>query len=154
MASTRRYEQNPEIISKSEKFVFSANFVSKLSFHKNRGKICLTQWKKGFDKLHKGYKNFEFFHQTFSIPHPREYANSTNWRHWNGIPGRPGIHLLVKLLSLAHFWLDGGWILEGCPIGYPTHSLSTLQPPVGYPSSLLKCCRPIVRGSCARFLTS
>ena len=41
--STRRDEQNPEIISKSEKFGFLANFVSKHCFCKNRGKVGLTQ---------------------------------------------------------------------------------------------------------------
>ena len=39
-------------------------------------------------------------------------------------------------------------------LGYPTHSLSTLQPPVGYLSALFKCCRATVKVSCARILTS
>ena len=38
-------------------------------------------------------------------------------------------------------------------LGYPKHSLSTLQPLVGYPSALLKCCRATVKESCARILT-
>ena len=36
-------------------------------------------------------------------------------------------------------------------LGYPTHLLSTLQPPVGYPSALLKCYRETVREKCTRF---
>ena len=36
---------------------------------------------------------------------------------------------------------------------YPTYSLSTLQPPIGYPSALLKCYRATVKGSCARILS-
>jgi hypothetical protein len=39
-------------------------------------------------------------------------------------------------------------------IGYPTHSLSILQPPVGYPSALLKCCRATVKLNCARILAT
>ena len=39
-------------------------------------------------------------------------------------------------------------------LGNPTHSLSTLQPLVGYPSALLKCCRATMKGSCARILTA
>ena len=33
----------------------------------------------------------------------------------------------------------------------PTHSLSTLNPPVGHPSTGLKCCMATVRVKCARF---
>jgi hypothetical protein len=44
MESTQRDEQNPEIILKSEKFGFSANFAPKHSFCKNRGKVGLTQF--------------------------------------------------------------------------------------------------------------
>ena len=44
MDSTRRNEQNPEIVSKSKKFGFSANFVSKHSFYKNRGKVGLPKF--------------------------------------------------------------------------------------------------------------
>ena len=39
-------------------------------------------------------------------------------------------------------------------LGYPTHSLSTLKPPVGYPSALLNCCRAIVKHNCARILAA
>ena len=39
----------------------------------------------------------------------------------------------------------------GGALGYPTHSLSTLQPFVGYPSRLLKCCTATVREKCTRF---
>ena len=70
------------------------------------------------------------------------------------IPGRSRICLPIELLSLSHFQLAGGWQLEGGALGYPTHSLSTLQPLVGYPSTLLKCCRATVKGSCARILTA
>ena len=40
---TRRDEQNPKIVSKSKDFGFSAKFLSKLSFCKNRGDFLLTQ---------------------------------------------------------------------------------------------------------------
>ena len=43
MDSTRRDEQNPEIILKSEKFGFSTNFAPKHNFCKNRGKVVLIQ---------------------------------------------------------------------------------------------------------------
>jgi hypothetical protein len=36
-------EQNPEIISKTEDFGFSAKFLSKLSVCKNQGDFLLTQ---------------------------------------------------------------------------------------------------------------
>ena len=39
-------------------------------------------------------------------------------------------------------------------LGYPTHSLSTLQPLVGYPSALLKCCRATVKHNYARILAA
>ena len=39
-------------------------------------------------------------------------------------------------------------------LGYPTHLLSTLHPPVGYPSALLKCYRATVKLNCARILAS
>jgi hypothetical protein len=39
-------------------------------------------------------------------------------------------------------------------LGYPTHYLSTLWPPIGYPSALLKCCRATVKANCARILTA
>ena len=39
-------------------------------------------------------------------------------------------------------------------LAYPTHLLSTLKPPVGYPSTLLKCCSAIVKEKCARILAS
>ena len=38
-------------------------------------------------------------------------------------------------------------------IGYPKHLLSTLHPPIGYPSALSKCCRATVKQGCARILT-
>ena len=37
-------------------------------------------------------------------------------------------------------------------LGHPTHLLSTLQPPVGYPSTLSKCCRATVKEKYARIL--
>ena len=37
---------------------------------------------------------------------------------------------------------------------YPTHPLSTLQPTVGYPSALFKCCRATVRPRCVRILAT
>ena len=37
-------------------------------------------------------------------------------------------------------------------LGYPTPPLSTLQPLVGYPSALCKCCRLTVRPRCGRIL--
>jgi hypothetical protein len=67
MSSTRRNEQNPEIVSKSEDFGFSAKFWSKLSFCKNRGDFLLIV-KKGCDKINKGYQNLEFFRETLTIP--------------------------------------------------------------------------------------
>ena len=36
-------------------------------------------------------------------------------------------------------------------LGYPTHTLSSLKPHVGYPSALLKCCKATVKEKCARF---
>ena len=39
-------------------------------------------------------------------------------------------------------------------LGYPTCLLSTLQPIVGYPSALSKCCRATVRPRCARILAA
>jgi hypothetical protein len=39
-------------------------------------------------------------------------------------------------------------------LGYPTHLLSTLQPPVGYRSALLKCCRATVKEKCTRILAA
>ena len=39
-------------------------------------------------------------------------------------------------------------------LGYPTHLLSTLQPPVGYPSTLLKCCKATMRLNYARILAA
>ena len=39
-------------------------------------------------------------------------------------------------------------------IGYPTHSLSTLQPLVGYPSALLKRYKATVKPNCARILAA
>jgi hypothetical protein len=39
-------------------------------------------------------------------------------------------------------------------LGYPTHSLSTLHPLVGYPSAILKCYRATVKANCARILTA
>ena len=39
-------------------------------------------------------------------------------------------------------------------LGYPTHSLSTLQHPLGYPSALLKCCRATMKHNCARVLAA
>ena len=39
-------------------------------------------------------------------------------------------------------------------LGYHTHSLSTLQPPVAYPSALLKCCKATVKPNCARILAA
>ena len=38
-------------------------------------------------------------------------------------------------------------------IGYPTKPPSTLQPFVGYPSALSKCCTLTVKPRCARILT-
>ena len=38
-------------------------------------------------------------------------------------------------------------------IGYPKNILSTLQPTVGYPSTLSKCYRATVRQGCTRILT-
>ena len=60
MSSTRRDEQNPEIISKAEDFGFSAKFLSKLSFCKNQGDFLLTQWKKVAINSIRNIKNFNF----------------------------------------------------------------------------------------------
>ena len=68
MDSTRWDEQNPEIVSKSEKFGFSANFVSKLSFRKTSRQNCLDTVLLSWDKIHKGYKILDFFLLTFTIP--------------------------------------------------------------------------------------
>ena len=64
MSSTRRDEQNPEIILKTEDFGFSAKFLSKLSFCKKSRWFSSDTVKKGCDKLNKGYKNLEFFCET------------------------------------------------------------------------------------------
>ena len=39
-------------------------------------------------------------------------------------------------------------------LGYPMHSLSTLNPPIGYPHVLLKCCKATVKANYARILTA
>ena len=70
MDSTRRDEQNPEIVSKSEKFDFSTNFVSKLSFRKNRGKICLTQWEKVAINSIRDIKYWNFSIKPWPSPSP------------------------------------------------------------------------------------
>ena len=44
--------------------------------------------------------------------------------------------------------------MERGALGYPTHLLSTIQPTVGYPSALSKCCRLTVRPRCARILAA
>ena len=70
MYSTIIDEQNLEIISKSEKFGFSANFVSKLSFCKNRDKICLTQWKKVAINSIRDIKTWNFYIRLWPSPSP------------------------------------------------------------------------------------
>ena len=68
MISTRIDEQNPEIVSKSEDFGFSAKFLSKLSFLQKSRWFSSETVKGGFEKINKGYQNLEFFDETSNIP--------------------------------------------------------------------------------------
>ena len=68
MSSTRRNEQNPEIVSKMEDFGFSANFFVKTQFLQKLRQSSFDTVKKSCDKLHKRYQILEFFHETLTIP--------------------------------------------------------------------------------------
>ena len=67
MESNRRYEENPEIVSKSEKFGFSANFAPKHSFLPKSRQSWLDTVLLSCDKIHKGYKILEIFLETLTI---------------------------------------------------------------------------------------
>ena len=68
MSSSRGYEQNLEIVSKTEDFGFSANFLSKLSVCKNRGEFLLTQWKKVAIKYIRDIKFWNFVMKPWPSP--------------------------------------------------------------------------------------
>ena len=70
MRSTRRDEQNPEIVSKTEDFGFSAKFLLKLNFCKNRGKFFLTQWKKVVINSLRDIKTCNFSMKPWPSPSP------------------------------------------------------------------------------------
>lgn len=68
MISTRRNEQNPEIVLKTKDFGYSAKFLSKLSFCKDRGKVLLTQWKIVVIKSIRDIKNWNFSMKPWPSP--------------------------------------------------------------------------------------
>ena len=120
LISTRRDEQKTRNRFEIGEFWFFSQNLSKLSFLQKSRWFSSETVEGGWDKLNKGYKNLEFFDETFNIPSPHESATLTNWRHRKPTPGAPGSHLPVKLVSLAHRLSSGGWKLEGGVLGYPS----------------------------------
>ena len=86
MISTRIDEQNPEIVSKLEDFDFSAKFLSKLIFRKNRGDFLLKQWKEDAINSRRDIKIWNFMKK------PQTYPSLTN--------------LLPSQIDGTEFWLS------------------------------------------------
>ena len=70
LISTRRDEQNPEIVSKSEDFDFFSQILSKLSFRKNRGDFLLKQWKEAAKNSIRDIKTWNFSMKPWTSPSP------------------------------------------------------------------------------------